>query len=284
MFDDLDASLAQLLHDAPATEMPQLRNADVTFVTPESAFSPGQSTVDLFLYEVRENRELRNSLPIVERDGDRFTTRPAPVRADCAYIVTTWAAGPPGPARVAAEHQLLGQAVAWLSRFGTLPDRYLQGQLGLPDRIYPPPALVAQHDPNQNAGDFWVAMGIPPRPAFGLTVTVELDLGAAVVAGDLVTTLFTGFVASGASDGVWISIGGRVVDDVGGEGIEDAVVDVTDLSLRTRSQAEGRFSFPRVPEGSHTIRVVGRGFAPKTQPLVVPARPQDYLVELTPLP
>lgn len=283
MFDELDASITQLLNDAPAAELPELRNADVTFLTPDAAFSPVQPTVDLFLHEVRENRDLRDSRAIVERNGDGFTSRPAPLRAACSYIVTTWAAGPPGAARVAAEHRLLGQALAWLSRFGTVPGRYLQGLLGLPGRIYPPPALVAQVDPNQNAGDFWVAMGIAPRPAFELTVTVELDLGAPT-SGDLVTTRFTRFTPSGGADAPWVQIGGRVVDDVAGDGIRDAVVDVLDLSLRTRSDEEGRYSFPRVPSGQHTIRVVGAGFAPKTKNLVVPSRPDAYLVELTPLP
>ena len=283
MFDDLDASLTQLINDAPAIEFPELRNADVTFVTPESAFSPGLPTVDLFLYEVRENRDLRDSRPIVERNGDHFTTRPAPLRADCAYIVTTWAAGQPGATRVAAEHQLLGEALAWLSRFGTLPDRYLQGTLGDPGRLYPPPALVAQYDPNQNAGDFWVAMGIPPRPAFGLTVTVELELGGPED-GDLVTTLVGASESNGAAEARWITVGGRVVDNVAGDGVEGAVVDLLDLRLRTRTGAEGRYAFPRVPPGGHTVRAVGRGFAPRTQPLAVPGRPEDYLVELTPLP
>lgn len=283
MFDDLDASLTQLLNDAPAGELPELRNADVTFVTPESSFAPAQPTVDLFLYAVRENRELRDSRPIVERDGSRFTSRPAPLRADCSYVVTTWAAGPPGPARVAAEHRLLGQALTWLSRFGTVPDRYLQGLLGLPERLYPPPTLVARMDPSQNAGDFWVAMGIAPRPAFELTVTVELDLGDPV-GGDLVTTRFTRFQAFGEPDQPWVQLGGRVVNGVAGDGVSDAIVDLTDLRLRTRSGDEGRYSFPRVPPGTHTIRVVGPGFAPQTQPMVVPARPEDYVVELIPLP
>lgn len=278
MFDALDASLTQLINDAPATEMPELHNADVVFVTPEHAFAPGQPTVDLFLYEVRENRNLRDSRPLVERNGDHFTTRPAPLRVDGAYIVTTWAAGQPGPARVAAEHQLLGQALSWLSRFATLPGRYLQGVLGSPDRIYPPPILVAQSDPNQQAGDFWVAMGIPPRPAFGLTVTVELEMGGPEQ-GDLVASR----MATVSGDVQWIGIGGRIVS-IAGDAIADAVVDILDLSLRTRSDPDGRYAFPRVVPGNHQIRVVGRGFQIKTQPLTVPGRPQDYLVELTPLP
>jgi hypothetical protein len=283
MFDDLDATLTQLLNDAPVAELPQLHNADIAFVTPDKAFAPTQPTVSLFLYEVRENRELRDPRPLVERNGDRFTRRMPPLRADCSYIVTTWGTGQPGAARIAAEHKLLGQALTWLSRFPTIPDHYLQGLLGSADRIYPPPAMAAQLDPNQHAGDFWVAMGIAPRPAFYLTVTVELDLDGEI-SGPLVTTHFTEFFAGGARDRDWIGIGGRVVQQPAGPGIPGAVVDIVDLSLRTRSQDEGRYAFPRVPPGAHTVRVVAQGFRPQTQPLVVPGTSEDYVVAMTPLP
>lgn len=285
MFNDLDATLVQLLNDAPAPELQQLRNADVSFVTPDRNFAPPQDTVDLFLYEVRENRELRDSRPIVERNGTSFRRRRAPLRADCSYIVTTWTAGGPGPARVAVEHQLLGQALTWLSRFPTVPERYLQGVLGppAPAPIYPLPTMVAHQDPNQHAGDFWTAMGIAPRPAFYLTVTVELALGGEVT-GPLVTTWTTDFVVDGEHERPWVGIGGRVVEQPGGPGVEDAVVDLVDLSLRTRTAEQGRYSFPRVPPGGHTVRVVAPGFQQQTQPLVVPDAPDGYLIELTPLP
>jgi Pvc16 N-terminal domain/Carboxypeptidase regulatory-like domain len=282
MFDDLDATLTQVLHDAPAGELPQLRNADVSFMTPDRTFAPPNATVDLFLYEVRENRELRDGRPIVEHSGNGYTRRLPPLRADCSYIVTTWTPGQPGDAQVAAEHRLLGQALVWLSHFPTIPDVYLQGLLGSPDRIYPPPAMAAQVDPNQHAGDFWVAMGIAPRPAFYLTVTVEMELGGAI-SGPLVTTHVTEFVVDGAHDRPWIQIGGRVLAQ-GGDGLAGAVVDIVDLRLRTRSREEGRYSFPRVPPGTHTVRVVAEGFTPQTQPLVVPGGPDNYVVSLTPLP
>ena len=286
MFNDLDSTLTQVLNDAPVPELQDLRDADVSFETPDRTFTPAQSTVNLFLYEVRENRNLRDPRPIVERDSarNRFVRRQPPLRADCSYIVTTWGAGAAGPARVAAEHRLLGQALTWLSRFPTIPDAYLQGVLDAPGRIYPPPAMAAQLDPNQNAGDFWAALGIAPRPAFYLTVTVELSLDPAGVKGDLVTTRFTEFSVNGAADQPWIQIGGRVVGQTAGEGVADAVVDIVDLGLRTRSGVEGRYTFTRVPPGAHTVRVVAGGFQVNTQPLVVPGRPEDYVVELTPIP
>jgi hypothetical protein len=283
MFDDLDATLTQLLHDAPAIELGDLRSADISFLTPDRNFAPANATVDLFLYEVRENRDLRDPRPIVERSGNGYTRRQPPLRADCSYIVTTWTADQPGDARVAAEHRLLGQALTWLSRFPSIPDIYLQGLLGSPDRIYPPPTMAAQLDPNQHAGDFWVAMGIAPRVAFYLVVTVELELDG-VVTGPLVTTYTTETIVNGAHDRPWIGIGGRVLAQPTGAGLADAVVDITDLSLRTRSREEGHYSFPRVPPGTHTVRVIARGFMPQTQPLVVPGGPDNYVVSLAPLP
>ena len=286
MFNDLDSTLTQVLNDAPVPELQDLRNADVSFETPDRTFTPAQESVNLFLYEVRENRGLRDPRPIVERDHDRhrFVRRQPPLRADCSYIVTSWGVGVTGPARVAAEHRLLGQALTWLSRFPTIPDRYLQGLLGAPERIYPPPTMVAQLDPNQNAGDFWAALGIAPRPAFYLTVTVELALDPAGVRGDLVTTRRTEFYVEGEADLPWIQIGGRIVDQPTGDGVPEAVVDLVDLDLRTRSGDEGRYSFTRVPPGTHTVRVVATGFQVNTQPLVVPGRPEDYVVALTPIP
>jgi hypothetical protein len=186
--------------------------------------------------------------------------------------------------QVATEHQLLGQALTWLSRFPEIPGRYLQGTLGppAPAPIYPLPTTVAQQDPNQHAGDFWTAMGVAPRPAFYLTSTVELSLGGEIT-GPLVTTWMTDFVVDGEHEHPWVGIGGRVLD-TGGEAVPDAVVDILDLAIRTRTGAEGRYSFPRVPPGGHMVRVIAAGFTEQTQPLVVPGTPDEYLVELTPLP
>lgn len=284
MFNDLDATLTQLINDAPAPELAELRAADVSFITPDRNFTPAQTTVNLFLYEVRENRELRDPRPLVERNGISYRRRRAPLRADCSYIVTTWAPGAQGAVQVATEHRLLGQALTWLSRFPEIPGRYMQGTLGppAPAPIYPLPTTVAQQDPNQHAGDFWTAMGVAPRPTFYLTVTVELSLGGEIT-GPLVTTWMTDFVVDGDHERPWVGIGGRVLD-TGGDAVPDAVVDILDLAIRTRTGSEGRYSFPRVPPGGHMVRVIAAGFTEQTQPLVVPGTPDDYLVELTPLP
>jgi hypothetical protein len=283
VLDDLDSTLTQLVADAPGTELPELSNADVSFETPDRTFLPEQPTVDLFLHEVQENRELRDPRPIIERNGYGYTSRRPPTRADCGYLVTTWDPTSVGGQRIASEHRLLGQALTWLSRFGVVPDQYLQGALGDPDRVYPPPTMVAQPADLDQTGDFWTALGISPRPAFRLTVTVELTTPDPQ-AGPLVTTALPEYVVGGSIERPWALIGGRVIDQTAGDGLSDAVVDILELKLRTRTREEGRYSFPRVARGTHTVRVVATGFQPKTQPLVVPGASDDYLVELTPIP
>src|SRR5438309_1227828 len=122
MFNDLDDTLKAMLDDAAMIAPPfvppltALHDADKSFLTPDKNFPVAQPTVDLFLYEVTENRTLRDPAPIVERSGNSFSRRLPPRRIDCSYIVTTWSPKT-GAAKVAEEHLLLGEALLWLSRF-----------------------------------------------------------------------------------------------------------------------------------------------------------------------
>src|SRR5262245_30260345 len=277
MFQDLDKTIEKILDDegAPA----ELKATQVSFITPDKNFTLAGPTVNLFLYEVKENRELRDPTPIIEKIGSVFIRKEPPLRVDCSYIVTAWS-NATGEVRVAEEHLLLAQALLWLTRFPTIPANKLQGSLA--NQLYPPPTMVAQMDPNKNAGDFWFALGIPPRPAFYLVVTISMDLNL-TIEGPLVTTRSTNIETGlGTDEEQWVQIGGRVAA-AGGAGIADALVDVLDAGLRARSDADGRYSFVRVPLGAHNIRVVATGFQPKTQPLTVPGKPEDYDVTLIPL-
>src|SRR2546421_4503338 len=174
MFQDLDTTLKKILGDAGAP-LP-LRNADVSFEPPDKSFAPTQPTINLFLYEVKENRELRDPEPIVVMSGGTFVRRMPPLRVESVYLVTTWS-DKTGAAKIAEEHLLLGEAIAWLSRFPVIPNTFLQGSLATPAQPFPPPTMVAQMDANKNAGEFWSALGSTPRPAFYLSVTISIDLG-----------------------------------------------------------------------------------------------------------
>lgn len=277
MFHDLDSTLAALLNDAPQARLPELRNADVSFETPDRNFTPAQATVDLFLYEVQENRELRDPEPIVERLDGVAVRRPPPLRADCSYLVTTWAPGTTGAARIAAEHRLLGRALIWLSGFATIPEQYLQGVLADPRRIYPLPTMVAHLDPDQHAGEFWTALGISPRPGFYLTVTTELPLGPGAE-GHLVTTAEVDYLQAGIPDTVeeLISFGG-VVSDPGGAPVPGAWVGLAPTQRSARTDAAGRFVFVRVLRRTgYTLRASAPGHTDVSRPIDVPSPSGEY--------
>src|SRR5262245_34532321 len=143
MLNDLDQTLRVILDDAAAPT--ELRNADISFETPDKTFAPALATVNLFLYEVKENRELRDPVPITEIVAGTFVRRQPPLRATCAYLVTAWS-NAVGAARVVEEHRLLGQALLWLSRFPRIPAGFLQGTLAV--QPFPPPTMVAQLEGN----------------------------------------------------------------------------------------------------------------------------------------
>ena len=268
-----------MLHDASAP--PEVKGADVSFLTPDKSLPAlANPTIVLFLYEVKENRLLRDPVPIVERVGSQYVQRLAPLRTDCCYIVTAWSKAQ-GDQRISEEHRLLARTLAWLSLFPTIPAKYLQGT-SLQDQPFPLPMAVAQMHDDTNMGQFWTALGISPRVAFFLTVTLAMDAGLPS-SGFLVTTRSTSTATeAGAPDPSWVQIGGRALDP-SGAGIADARVDVTDAGLRAISDAEGRYSFLRVPVGDRTIRVVAQGFQPKTLAIKVPDSPEKYEITLTPL-
>jgi hypothetical protein len=281
MFRDLDSTLRQLLNDplmaSPALSMPlpELLNADKSFATPDNTFTPAQPTVDLFLYETKENRELRDPVPIIERSGTTYIRKTPPIRMDCSYIVTTWSPAV-GAARVAEEHRLLAQGILWLSRFPTIPAVYLQGTLI--NQAFSIPMYVAQLDPNKNAGEFWDALNIAPRPAFYLTATIAMDLGIELE-GFVVTTALslyeTQHEESAAID-EWINLGGSVRTNTGGP-VSDAWVRLEPIGKVVMTNDEGRFVFLKVKRGqNYKIRVRARGLGEQARDVDAPSLTGDY--------
>lgn len=284
MIRDLSETLRAILEDPGlVTNFPELAAAQISFERPTEQFNPGQTTVDLFLYDMRENLDLRSNEPIIERHNGQATIRQPPLRVACSYLVTAWPVG--GAELPLQEHRLLSQVLQVLSGYPTIPDRFWRGSLVGQE---PPLPMVALHpDALKNLSEFWTALGSKLRPSLTVTVTIAMPVLADVTA-PIVTTKLTGYdVSSGVVEETLVQIGGRVLNpvilDPAARGIADAIVDVLDAGVRTRTDAEGHYSFVRIPSGAHTIRVVAVGFEPKTQSLVVPGRSQDYEITLTPL-
>ena len=173
MIDDLDRTLEELLR----RELPQnlVGQVTISFATPDDQFPPTSVTlpaIDLFLYDVRENRELRSNEWLVERNSGTVTKKRPPVRVECSYMITAWpsesSTTPPQD-----EHYLLGEVMKVLLRHRTIPAQALQGSLV--GQEPPLPAISLQPSHLEMVGQFWQALGGKLKVALNYTVTIGVE-------------------------------------------------------------------------------------------------------------
>jgi len=173
MFEDLDRTLEELLrHELPPV---LLEHVSISFATPDSEFPPAAVTlpaINIFLYDVRENMDLRSNEWFVKRQQDGSATRQlAPVRVDCSYLVTVWpSAAAPNPSH--DEHRVLGEVLKVFLRHPTIPEVLLQGSLKGQETSLP--AITIHASQLQSWGDFWQAIGAKPKVALNYTVTIGI--------------------------------------------------------------------------------------------------------------
>lgn len=178
MIDDLDRTIAALLRHEDYGLPPTLaEQVQISFATPDGEFPPQSVTlpaVDLFLYDVRENLDLRSSEMHLERfsDGTARRTQP-PIRVDFSYLVTAWSSESV-PDRAQDEHRLLGEVMRTLLRHRVIPADVLQGSLV--DQSRPVPSTALQPGRLQSLGEFWQALGGKPKAALNYSVTLAIDL------------------------------------------------------------------------------------------------------------
>jgi hypothetical protein len=148
----------------------------VSFAAPDDQFSVKPPAVDLFLYDVRENLELRSNDEVVERQTDWTAIRyRPPVRVDASYLITAWPGGGAGQTDSSEdEHMLLSAVMRVLLRFPKLPRELLQGSLARQD--WPLPVTTLQPGRLQSLGEFWQALGGKPKAALNYTVTLPVDV------------------------------------------------------------------------------------------------------------
>jgi hypothetical protein len=173
MIQDLDRTLNTLLRQGLTS------NITISFATPDDQFPPADVTlpaINFFLYDIRENLELRSTGWLLERREDNRSAlkRRPPARVDCSYLITAWpGAGIPQPNL--DEHRMLGEVLRVLLRYPMLPTEVLQGSLAgqQPDL----PTSVLQPANLQSLGEFWQALGGKPRAVLNYTVTISVDPG-----------------------------------------------------------------------------------------------------------
>jgi hypothetical protein len=175
MIRDLDDTIEALLEQAAEPDS-ELAQANITFDLPDAKWRAGLGslTVNCYLYDIRENRDLRTNEPFLQRSGDgtRAVRRRAPVRIDCAYCITAWSTDETDP--VLEEHRLLSQVLTVLLKNPTIPPDVLQGSLV--DQIPPYPTVIASPDGVKNQPEFWGALDQQLKPSLNYVVTLAVML------------------------------------------------------------------------------------------------------------
>jgi Pvc16 N-terminal domain len=172
MFQDLDATLGALVESELA-----VKNVAISFAAPDDQFPPSSvklPAIAFFLYEVRENTELRTNQWELDRREDGMTTRKRPpVRVDCFYLITAWPSeSAPNPAQ--DEHRLLGEVLKVLLRHRAIPETYLRGELV--GQEPPLRARIIAESQLQSLGEFWQAMGGKPKATLHYAITLSVDV------------------------------------------------------------------------------------------------------------
>jgi hypothetical protein len=145
----------EILFDAPTREWASRRN------TP---------TVDLYLYDIREDTK-RRSAGMIERRNDRgevVDRQALPRFFKLAYLITAWTQRPED------EHRLLSAILACFLRFDVMPETVmppLLRELGMPLGIqiaYPPPE-------DRQVSDVWTSLGGDLKPSVDLVITLAIQ-------------------------------------------------------------------------------------------------------------
>jgi Pvc16 N-terminal domain/Carboxypeptidase regulatory-like domain len=267
MINDLSLTLRAILDDPGLTAtFPELAAAQIVFDRPAETFSPTQTTVDLFLYDIRENLELRDNEPTIERRNGQVITRRPPLRVACSYLVTAWPVG--GGELPLQEHLLLSQVLQVLSSYPTIPTRFLQGSLV--GQEPPLPMVVLHPDALKNISEFWTSLGNKLRPSLTLTATIGMNTLAPETA-PMVITWETSLqkVNLPATQETSFGIGGQVIDNANVP-VVGATVTLVERDVTTTTDAAGYFTLSALTSGSYTLRVQS-GATTRNVNITVPA-------------
>ncbi len=257
---------------------PPLHDAAIRFDRPTDPYSLDQTTVNLFLYEVRENLDLRSNEPAVRRVNGQSLVEPPPYRASCTYLVTAWPVG--GTDLPKQEHQLLSQVLRLFAGTPTIPAAFLTPNLQLQEP--PLPMVLVQPDGVRNPAEFWAAIGNRIRPSLLLSVTVSLQVFATAQFPSVITSEMRLKKVAGAAalDAPFFRIAGTVTD-AASHPVPNAGVRIVERGRSTLTDNQGRFSLSAIPAGALTLRVT-TGAVTQDRTITVPTPLlSNYDVQLT---
>lgn len=284
MIADVDEVLRKLLTREVGIKRGEI---DIQFDQPKREWSVRLSkpTINLFLFDVRENLRLRAAEQYhttTRKDGNVEVKR-NPVRMDLRYLMTAWVKDPED------EHLLLSSAISGLLRNPFLPAD-LAGE-NLKSQPTPIPVEVAHFPPETGPVDkfseIWGVLDNEMRPGILVTVTISIDPYKPQVFPPVRTREARVLQDTGAGksdkakailriDRKYLSIGGE---------LKSEKFDLTTLSLMLVEgqipvplDTEGRYAIHNIQEGEYHLDVFFNQKVLKRHVLKVPSENYDIQV------
>ncbi len=192
MFDDINRTVEALLKsDLPSDISSQV---SISFATPDDSFPPAGlalPAINLFLFEIHENTQLREFEPSNVRRSDGSMVRvPPPAHIDCHYVIT--AVAEPTLGSEQDELHILGAVLRVVLRYRVLPDAVLRG--ALVGQSPPVRAAAVRQGMHPSGVEFWQSLKGKPRATLHYTLTVPVDPSVPDTVGPPVLTLNVGGV------------------------------------------------------------------------------------------
>jgi hypothetical protein len=300
LIDELDQTLHHLLLGRLTRLVTDItvpaQDEQVVFRAPDDAWrtyvkgSLKRPAVSLYLVDVHENVKLRSNQRTRSIENGSVSSRPAPARLDCNYLVTAWSPAQETAGRDELEHGLLYETAAVLLAQEPLVARAVWAPGSPPSAIKtlpldePLPVTVARPDGFAHVSHFWSAMGTDARwkPSLWLVVTVPVVLPARVEGPPVTTAL-----ADIGTDTL-VAIGGTLLDATGtGDpvpvgGARVYVATPSDQRIAaTVTDADGRFTFTGLARGGYRLGALATGHGSLQRDLEIPSPTAEYDLRFT---
>ena len=182
MIHEVDSALRALVEREVGT-----RGAEIVFDAPTRDWAGRRNapTIDLYLYDIREDLRRRERGLLNEYDDDaRVVARQLPPRYfKLSYLVTAWTQRPED------EHRLLSSLLTCFLAFDALPAELLTGPLAqMAELNIPVPITIALPPPEDRGfADVWSALGGELKPSIDVVVSTPVDTGRRYPVGPPVT-------------------------------------------------------------------------------------------------
>ncbi|MBQ6343612.1 MAG: DUF4255 domain-containing protein [Anaerolineaceae bacterium] len=280
MISDVDEALRNLILDSLTVSR---QNVDIKYDLPSRDWASrlNRPTIDLFLFDIRENLRLRGAEQARQfpRPDGKVEIRRNPVRIDLRYLLTAWTKDPED------EHLLLSDTLMTLLRNPVIPDKYATEQMKkqqfpviLDAAVYQP-----EHGPTEKATEIWGVIGNDIHAGFIVTVTITVDPYEPLV--------FPQVSSIERNLGQTSPDGGRAVVEAGAEKYNEGFFIRTKkyepstltVVLEERNEVmsvddEYRVKLPTLPAGKYHLNVLYRGKILKRQVISIPAEDKTVVL------